>query len=215
MRGLIFDFDGLIIDSETLTAKVAMEIVTERGATSELSDWAPLFGPVGPEVEAEWGRTLTRLLGPEVDPAEFDALLTERRRPLVDDLQPLPGVLDVMEAAREKGWKIGLATGHQGTPLMSTLERLRLLERFDAIVQTREVPRSKPAPDIFLETARRLELDPAECLVLEDSLAGYEAAVAAGMAVVVCPCDVTRYSAFPEDAQLVESLLELDLDTWQ
>ncbi|MDP9067930.1 MAG: HAD-IA family hydrolase [Actinomycetota bacterium] len=214
MRGLIFDFDGLVIDSETLTAKVAMEIVSERGGTSELGDWAPLFGPTGPDIDTEWGRTLTRLLGPHVDPAEFDALLTERRRPLVDDLQPLPGVLELMEAARKKGWKIGLATGHDGTPLMSTLERLRLLGRFDAIVQTTEVGRSKPAPDILLEAARRLQLDPHECLVLEDSIAGYQAAEAAGMSVVVCPCEVTKFSTFPDEVMLVESLVDVNLDDY-
>lgn len=215
MRGLIFDFDGLIIDSETLTAKVAMEIVSERGGTSQLSDWTPLFGPVGPEVDEAWARTLTEILGPDADPDEFNALLSERPRPLTDDLQPLPGVLDVMKAAREKGWKLGLATGHQGTPLLNTLERLALRDQFDAIVHTREVARPKPAPDIFLEAARRLELPADECLALEDSLAGYEAALAAGMAVVVCPCEVTRYSNFPEDVDLVESLLELDLDNYR
>lgn len=150
----------MIIDSETLTANVAMELVTERGGTSELSDWAPLFGPVGPDVDEAWARTLTKILGDDAGPDEFNALLSERRRPLTDNLQPLPGVLDVMEAAREKGWKIGLATGHQGTPLMTTLGRLGLLEHFDAIVQTHEVARSKPAPDIFLETADVLKSAP-------------------------------------------------------
>ncbi len=215
MRGLIFDFDGLIIDSETLTAKVAMQIVAERGGTSQLSDWTPLFGPVGPDVDEAWARTLTDLLGQDVDPAEFNELLNDRRRPLTHELQPLPGVLDVMKAASDRGWKLGLATGHQGTPLMETLGRLDLIERFDAIVHTREVARAKPAPDIFLETARRFDLEPHECLVLEDSLAGYEAACAAGMSVVVCPCAVTRYSSFPEDAQLVESLVQLDLDKYR
>lgn len=179
MRGVIFDFDGLIIDSETLTAKVAMEIVAERGGTSQLSDWAPLFGPVGPEVDEAWARILRERLGEDVDPVAFDEVLNERRRPLTDELQPMPGVLDVMEAVRERDWKLGLATGHHGTPLMDTLARLELLERFDAIVQSHEVPRPKPAPDIFLETARRIGVEPPECLVLEDSLAGYQAAKAA------------------------------------
>jgi HAD superfamily hydrolase (TIGR01509 family) len=106
-------------------------------------------------------------------------VLNERRRPLTDELQPMPGVLDVIEAARNRDWKLGLATGHQGTPLMDTLARLEILERFDAIVQSHEVPRPKPAPDIFLETARRIGVEPPECLVLEDSLAGYQAAKAA------------------------------------
>lgn len=214
MRGLIFDFDGLIIDTETLTAKIAMQIVAERGGTSQLTDWVELFGPVGPEVQEAWARTLERILGADVDREEFHSTLSNRRRPLVDELQPLPGVLDAMEAARKKGWKVGLATGHGGTPLMATLERLDLLDRLDAIVHTRDVARGKPAPDIFLETARRLDLEPRDCLVLEDSLAGYEAARAAGMEVVICPCEVTKHSAFPEDAAVIGSLIDLDLDNY-
>ena len=212
MQGLIFDFDGLILDTETLTANIAMEMVNERGGKSRLSDWAPLFGPTGRE--AAWAQTIAELLGPDVDVAEFHAVLNERRRPFVDDLQPMPGVIDLMGAAREREWKIGLATGHLGTPLMDTLARLELVDYFDAIVQTHDVPRPKPAPDIFLETARRLELDPNECLVLEDSLAGYEAASSAGMTVIVCPCEVTRFATFPNEARLIHSLTDLDLDAF-
>ena len=214
MRGLIFDFDGLIIDSETLTATVAMEIVAERGATSQLSDWAPLFGPTGPDVDEAWRNLLAKLLGPDADPQDFDALLSERRRPLIEALRPLPGVTELIEDARSRDWKLGLATGHSATPLVPTLKRLGLFDPFDAIVQSREVDRPKPAPDIFLETARRLELDPSECLVLEDSLAGYQAAKAANMHVVICPCDVTSHSTFPQEARLIESLMDVRLDEW-
>ena len=214
MRGLIFDFDGLIIDSETLTAKLAMQIVAERGATSRLSDWAPLFGPTGPDIDEAWRNLLAKLLGPDVDPDEFDALLSERRRPLLESLRPMPGIIELIEDARSRDWKVGLATGHTATPLVPTLKRLCLFDRFDAIVQSHEVDRPKPAPDIFLETARRLELEPSECLVLEDSLAGYQAANAANMHVVICPCDVTRHSTFPEEAPLIESLIEIRLDEW-
>jgi HAD superfamily hydrolase (TIGR01509 family) len=174
MRALIFDFDGLIIDTETLTANIAMQLVAERGGTSQFSDWAPLFGSTGPESDAAWARTLTDVLGSETDATEFDAVLTSRLRPLIHDLQPLPGDLEVINAARERDWKIGLATGHEGTALVETLKRLRLHERFDVVVHSADVARPKPAPNIYSETARLLQLDPADCLVLEDSLSGYK-----------------------------------------
>jgi beta-phosphoglucomutase-like phosphatase (HAD superfamily) len=86
-----------------------------------------------------------------------------------------------------------------------------VLDRFDEIVTAADVARGKPAPDIFLEVARRLGLAPSECVVLEDSLPGYEAALAAGMSVVVCPCAVTRHCVFPSEARVVESLREVRL----
>lgn len=211
MRGLIFDFDGLIIDSETLTANLAMQLVADRGVVTELSQWARFVGSTGSDVDAEWDQWLRDLLGPEVDLEELQVILDERRGQLIDQLQPMPGVLETIQAARGRGWKIGLATGHSSTPLLPTLNRLGLLQHFDAIVRSDEVRRPKPAPDIFLETAWRLQLEPSDCLVLEDSVAGYAAAVAAGMEVVVCPCEVTRCSTFPQGALLITSLVELDL----
>jgi beta-phosphoglucomutase-like phosphatase (HAD superfamily) len=75
-----------------------------------------------------------------------------------------------------------------------------------------EVAKGKPAPDIFLEVARRLGLDPAECVVLEDSVPGCEAALAAGMQVVVCPSLVSAHCEFPVDVRRVGSLTELAID---
>ena len=87
-----------------------------------------------------------------------------------------------------------------------------MLDRFDEIVTAADVTRGKPAPDIFVEVARRLGRAPSECVVLEDSLPGYEAALAAGMSVVVCPCAVTRHCTFPPEARVVASLHEVSLD---
>jgi beta-phosphoglucomutase-like phosphatase (HAD superfamily) len=79
-------------------------------------------------------------------------------------------------------------------------------------VTASEVGRGKPAPDVFLEVARRLGRDPSDCVVFEDSLPGYEAALAAGMSVVVCPCAVTRHTTFPPQARVVATLHEVSLD---
>lgn len=125
----------------------------------------------------------------------------------------LPGVTDLIDAGRERGWRIGIATGQERNHLIGSLTRLGIRESFDAIVTAADVPRPKPAPDIFLETARQLAVERLDCIVLEDSAAGYEAAAAAGMPVIVCPCGVSRFATFPNDALLVESLRDVDLDS--
>jgi beta-phosphoglucomutase-like phosphatase (HAD superfamily) len=84
-------------------------------------------------------------------------------------------------------------------------------ERFDSIVTASDVGIGKPAPDIFLEVARQLDAAPKDCVVLEDSEPGCAAALAAGMAVIACPCEVTRESEFPAGVRVVESLEDLSL----
>jgi beta-phosphoglucomutase-like phosphatase (HAD superfamily) len=91
------------------------------------------------------------------------------------------------------------------------LERLGVDEAFDAIVTAEEVARGKPAPDIFLAAAARLDLPPASCTVLEDSVPGCEAALAAGMRVVVCPSAASAHCDFPPEARRVATLSELSV----
>jgi len=120
-------------------------------------------------------------------------------------------VKELITAARAAAWRVGLATGHDRDDLESRLADLDVLHTFDAIVTALEVARGKPAPDIFLEVADCLKVPPTECVVLEDSPPGCQAALAAGMTVVACPSMVTRHLEFPASARRVGSLLEITL----
>jgi beta-phosphoglucomutase-like phosphatase (HAD superfamily) len=92
------------------------------------------------------------------------------------------------------------------------LERLGVDGHFDAVVTAEEVDRGKPAPDIFLAAAGRLGLPPEACTVVEDSVPGCEAALAAGMRVVVCPSVVSAHCQFPPEARRVGSLADLSVE---
>jgi beta-phosphoglucomutase-like phosphatase (HAD superfamily) len=94
---------------------------------------------------------------------------------------------------------------------MSTLRSAPLPTRSDVIVTTHEIERPKPAPDVYLEAARRLEVAPSRCVAVEDSPPGCAAALAAGMTVVICPCGVTEAFDFSNGALRVASLVEVDL----
>ena len=94
------------------------------------------------------------------------------------------------------------------------LERLGVRERFDVIVTAADVARGKPAPDIYLEAAAQLGVEPADCLVLEDSVPGCEAALAAGMSVIACPSVVSSALAFPEGVTRIDSLAAIELGAW-
>src|SRR4029079_6147151 len=135
----------------------------------------------------------------------------ERVAPRWEKPELLPGVRELIDAARERGWKTGLGTGNEGE-LDLYLDRLGLSDAFDAVVRTHKtgIP-SKPAPDVFLTLAERLGVRPKDCIVIEDSVAGCEAAIAAEMTVIACPTIATRGCAFPEGIRFVASLLEIEL----
>lgn len=211
-RALLFDYDGLIVDSETAIGRVFIEVLAQDGIEVTFDDFGHLLGTTGPENDERWEAFIRELAGEGVS---FEAIET-RMAPLVrvayDELTVLPGVRELIDSAREAGWATGLGTGNTG-PVDEYLERLGLGDAFDAVVRTHGSDlRSKPAPDVFLELARLLEVDPRSCIVLEDSVPGCEAAIAAGMAVVLCPSLATRRCAFPDFVRRVDSLAELTLD---
>jgi len=207
MQAVIFDFDGLIIDSEHAIARGFIEVLAARGFPLSLEQMAHLFGST--EVDHLWDDLIADCTGGAVSIDELGPDLVRTIPAMIDALPLLPGVLEVLGAANTAGLPVALATGQESGRLREHLHRHGLTDRFDVIVTAGEVPRGKPAPDIFLEAARRLDVMPAHCLVLEDSVHGCEAAIAAGMTVVACPSAVTAHCDFPALAARVDSLLDV------
>jgi HAD superfamily hydrolase (TIGR01509 family) len=208
LRALLFDYDGLIVDSERVEADAVIELVAEWGATITYADIGHLYGTV--DADEEWAELIDRWCGRTM--AELGERLSQVLPTVKDELPLLPGVRETLDRARELGLKVGLGTGNTMAKLERRLgERHGILDRFDAVVTRADVERGKPFPDIYLEVARRLDVDPGDCLVLEDSVLGCEAALAAGMRVVACPSVVTAHLAYPDGVERVTSLRELSL----
>jgi HAD superfamily hydrolase (TIGR01509 family) len=211
MPVLIFDYDGLIADTEGLVGRTLVELLAARGVATGFESMVGFMGSTGPANDIAWARQVRAWLGPDADPDAFDAEAWELIEAQRHEVPLCAGVIELLDEADRTGWQLAIGTGQTRSRLEHHLSHLGVLDRFDEIVTAAEVARGKPAPDVFLEVARRLGLVPSECVVLEDSLPGYEAALAAGMSVVVCPCAVTRYCTFPPDARVVESLHEVKL----
>lgn len=207
MPAVLFDFDGLMIDSERTLADCMIDVLAGWGATVKIADFGHLFGST--EDADVWDQLVQQWCGRSS--TELEEVLWPLATPLIDALPLLTGVTDVLRAARELGWKVGLGTGSLRDRVEARLARLGVLDAFDHLVTSGDVARGKPSPDIYLELARRLDVDPAECLVLEDSLPGCVAAIAAGMRVIGCPSTVNDWCAFPEGVTRVASLLDVDL----
>ncbi len=185
IKGIVFDFDGLMVDTETSAYESWMEIFREHNCDLPLSKWGLVLGGSGGEfdpcayLEEQMGRTLER-----------EAILTrrmQRKTELVAEQPLLPGVLSYLDAAQARGLKVAVASSSSHRWVDTHLERLGVLHRFDAIVCSDDVERVKPAPDLYQTAVARLGLQPHEAIALEDAPNGLHAAQRAGLFAVAVP----------------------------
>jgi len=191
LQGVLFDMDGVLADSEAFIAEAAQAMFAETySVTVSLDDFLPFVG-AGEDrylggVAARYGVT------PDLprDKARTYEIYGER---IQGKLQALPGAVSFVKACQAQGLKTALATSADKPKMVATLAAIGLSEAdFDATVNGLDVARKKPFPDIFIEAARRVGLDPGHCLVVEDAVNGVKAALAAG-----CRC-LTLATTFPE-----------------
>jgi HAD superfamily hydrolase (TIGR01509 family) len=205
----IFDYDGLIVDSERVEADYVIQIVGEWGVTITYADFGHLFGSV--DSDHYWDELVRSWCGRSAAELEEEIHTRLRSAEVKEHLPLLPGVRELLDDAQGRGVAIGMATGNTYDAVERRLGRHGVFDRFDAVVTRRDVAFGKPAPDVFLEVARRLEVDPAECVVFEDSVPGCEGALAAGMRVIACPSVVSAHCEFPDGVERVASLLDVVL----
>ncbi|MBM3604757.1 MAG: HAD family hydrolase [Alphaproteobacteria bacterium] len=176
---IIFDCDGVIADSEILSAEVLIDQLAQVGIAVTLQDIRRDFlGRSFPTVVATIRQRFARNLPPEFE-ATYRARLLDR---FETDLAPTPGIIDMLEALDRP---VCVATSSSPPRVARTLQVLGLADRFGSHVFTAsQVARGKPAPDLFLFAANQMNCPPARALVIEDSGPGLEAACAAGMPVL-------------------------------
>ena len=188
LEAVIFDFDGLILDTEKAEFDSWCEVYREHGATLEFSDWSICIGTSGvfdPVIHLE------SLTGLKLDPAAIRARVLEIDRKFLDGMKLLPGVLDRLDEADSLGLKVGLASSSSDPWVIGNLTEHGIIGRFGAIRTRTQVPRPKPAPDLFLAAAEALGVSPARCVALEDSMNGIRSAKDAGMFCVAVPNGLT------------------------
>ena len=185
-RALIFDMDGVLTDSEWFIAEAAsLMFMKNHGVKVTHEDFRPFIG-LGENrflggVAEKYGITSFEI---ERDKAQTYAIYTEIVK---GKLEPLPGAIEFVSRCRELGIKTALGTSADYIKMMTNLEEIGLIPPddknrfFDTLVNGLDVERKKPFPDIFLEAARRIDIAPENCWVIEDSIGGIQAAKAAGM----------------------------------
>ena len=183
IAAVVFDLDGVLIDSETVWDDVREALVRERGGRWHDRAQADMMGMSS----TEWSRYMHEELALPEPPEEINAEVV--RRMLVryrDDLPLLDGAVAAVERLAEV-FTLALASSSNRPLIDAVLESSGLARHFAATVSSEEVARGKPAPDVFLEAARRLGVEPQSCAAVEDSANGLRAARAAGMRVLALP----------------------------
>ena len=183
---VIFDFDGVILDSETAEYESHRQVFEMFGAPLGLDEYLSCVGVYDVDHETQWFMRLGAASPNPPDRSTFDA---ERRRVFEEFVphEPMRGISDLLSALDDGGVPMAIASTSTSRWVVPASERLGVRSRFTAVVTGDDVARRKPAPDVYLEAARQLGVDPRRSIAVEDSGPGLAAARAAGMKTVAIP----------------------------
>ena len=211
LRALIFDFDGLILDTETPEFHAWQKIYRLHDTALALEDWLPCIGTgsvFDPHAHLE---TLT---GSTLDRQEIASARKLCNEELIARETLCPGVLSTLQAARVANLRIGLASSSSRAWVEPHLSRLGIAEFFETLQTGDLVEEVKPHPELYQRALAALQVDASEAIALEDSLNGLRSARGAGIFTVVIPNAMTRHLDLSEADLLLESMEELDLTSW-
>lgn len=209
ISAIVFDFDGLIIDTEWSIFQSIHEIYQDHGHEVDVEWWRSIIGTVGGD---DWTERLEELVGTPLDRAALDEAARVRHHALIADLMPLPGVVDLLDAAHIEGIPVAVASSSPTRWVRTHLTRLGLHTSFDAMCGRDLVGgRAKPAPDVYLAALDAVGADARHAVALEDSPHGVAAAKAAGMRCVAVPNRITAPGDFSQADMVVESVAALTL----
>lgn len=207
--GIIFDFDGLILDTESAVFQSWQELFQSQGVELPLSTWAEFIGTA--EISFDLFDHLEQQLGHAVDREALSNQRHQRARILIAQQQLLPGVKQYLEQAKALHLKIGLASSSPCAWVTDHIERLGLNGYFDCIKAADDVKTTKPDPGLYQLTLDSLGLSADQAIALEDSPNGILAAKRAGLFVVVVPNTLTRRLAIDQADFQIISLEDLSL----
>lgn len=179
MKAVIFDMDGVLVDSQPYHFKADIDTMAEYGVIKDQKFYESFAGTL----TADRMRTLKEMFGLDVPVEE----MTIKRENMIldimgkEDIKPVLGIPEFLRSIKEKGLTTAVASSSDYKLINLILDRLKIAKYFDSVTSGSDVKRGKPSPDVFLLAAERISIEPAECLVVEDSENGVKAAKAAGM----------------------------------
>jgi len=208
-RALIFDFDGLILNTEVPEYKAWTEVYRRYNATLLLEDWVKVIGTT-----PDAFNVIDHLQGQVSTPLDMTAIRREQQSTfwsLMDKETVMPGIEKIMSQARSAGMSLAIASSSPYDWVDGHISRLGIKDQFDFICTSEDVVKVKPEPDLFFCAAKRLRVDPQDAVVFEDSLNGVIAAKKANMSCVAVPHILTRGLDLSKADLIINSLADYDL----
>ncbi len=209
IKGLIFDFDGLILETEGPIYQSWLEVYRSYGRELPISEWVQIIG-LGMDDFNPY-TALEKQLNRSLEHEKIEPQRRQREHELVNIQPPLPGVTGYLEEAQRMGLKIGLASSSSCKWVTGHLERLGLLDYFDCIRGSDDVRRTKPDPELYISTVKCLGLKARQVVAFEDSQHGIASAKSAGLFCVAVPTEMTSASPLDQADLRLSSLADMPL----
>jgi len=203
-EAVIFDFDGTMVDTEWVIYEEVQRIFHDEGQELPLEEYSKCIG----SSYETWSPQdyLEELTGKTYDWEKLRTARDKRIYARMEGQELIPGVQEALDFTKEQGLRLAVVSSSSHDWVDKWLAKLGIEHCFESVTCRGDAPRIKPAPDLFLKGAERLNLDPSKCLVLEDSRNGMIAANNAGMSVFAVPNRVTAGSDFSEALERLTSI---------
>ncbi len=210
LDALVFDFDGLILDTEWTKFTAVSEAFADHGVELPIADWRDVVGRTDARHWTEW---LEEAIGRPVARDVVRSKAMTRSLGLLADEAIRPGVVELLDAAQRRGIRLAVASSSPRDWVEPHLDRLGLLTRFEFVVTRDDVGATKPAPDLYVAAMAALGASGSRSVAFEDSTHGCTSAVTAGLLCVVAPNRLTVTQDFSQADLVVSSLAEVDVAT--
>jgi len=205
IKAVIFDMDGVIVDSEPLHEQADNGVLNEFGKSMSKEEAIKYVGVSDEVVYSELKKKHKLPLSVEElikKKFEIDVKLLKEKS------EPMPHAIELVKQL-SRSYKLAVASSSERVKIRIVLSRLKIEQYFSVLVSAEEVAESKPQPGVYLETAKRLGVNPDRCLVIEDSASGIEAAKKAGMTVIAVPNNYTKHQDLSAADKIVNNLEEI------
>ena len=210
IKGLIFDFDGLILDTEMPCFMAWVELYKKYGSTFTMQDYGRIIGTDNSKFNP--ALNLVHLTNGLINQEEINTIIFSRTRELIEKQSLLPGVYQTLESAKNLDIPMAIASSSKRNWVEGYLSSLNIRPFFLVLCTFEDVKQVKPNPELYLLAANRLGFLPSEVLVFEDSLNGIKAAHAAGAYCIAIPNEITREMDLSMADRVVTSFQEVDLN---
>lgn len=210
IKALVFDFDGTIIDTETLWFQTFKEVLLEEYQIHlPLEEFAKVIGTTDEVLYSYIDSQATTPIKHE----ELTKKVSEKVHLTKMELTPREGVKELILEAHGKGVKLGIASSSERKWIEEFLDHIKLREYFSVIKSKDDVMKVKPNPELYVKAVQDLIVLPHEAIAIEDSINGSVAAIEAGLSTIVVPNDVTSFLEFDKRVRVYKSFLDVNLDT--